>query len=217
MLYRIDIERYLTHAIDHFTRDELANFEYAIIGTLRNGSRCNNVVKLNSIFPDIEIVTTFSDIGDKDILKKMYFKYLDDMGRTIYQVFINPILQHKDIVIICKQQENVYIDVLVEYLKKNFHLECIDLNELFSKGRVGSIYIDRDDIHNKAVDIRREAGKEQIEALAATKDGRLKLLNMASSKWKVKKLKELGITVTKSDLKDLDKLLIESWVEGNDD
>lgn len=215
LLYRIDIERYLTHAIDHFTRDELASFEYAIIGTLKNGPRCHNVAKINNLFPDNAVQDAFRDYVDKDTFKKMYYSYLDEYGKTIYLVFINPILQHKDILIICKEGENPYIDVLVEYLKEKFSLDCIDLNQLFIKGRVGSIYIDRDDIWNKAVDVRMEAGMHQIQALESTSDGRMEILKMASPKWKINKLKEIGIKVTKADLKDLDQLLIESWVEDN--
>jgi hypothetical protein len=216
LLFRIDMERYLTHAIDHFTRDELNHFEYAIISAgIRNQGKCENMAKLSIIFPSMDIQTAFIDYNDKTIIRKMYFKELDEMKHDIYRSFINPILQHQDILIICTEHENVYIDILVEYLAKNFKLECIDLNELFIKGRIGSVYIDRDAIQNKAVDIRRSVGKVQIEALESTKDGRLKLLNLMGIKDKMKKLKDLGITVSKSDIKDLDKLLIESWVEDD--
>ena len=218
MLFRIDFERFLTHAIDHFTRDELTHFQYAIIGTVINGGRCKNIVKLNDLFPDMETQQTFIEYGDKSILKKMYFDYLSDKGNLIYHTFINTFLNHQDVMILCKEGENAYIDVLVEYLKKNYSVECIDLNELFTKGRVGSIYIDRDEIHDKAVDVRRAAVKDQLESLASTSEGRLKILTeYMDTKGKIKKLKDLGINVTKADLKDLDKLLIEAWVEKEDD
>lgn len=217
MLFRIDIERFLTHAIDHFTCDELSHFEYAIIGTIKNGGRCKNIAKINGLFPDSDIQSTFIKYNDKTILKKMYTEQLDELGHMIYHVFINTILSHKDIVILCRQQENDYIDILVDYLKKKYSIDCIDLNELFTKGRVGSVYIDRDKIHDKAVNIRRSACSEQVKALESTHEGRLKLLGMMSTKDKMKKLKGLGINVSKSDIKDLDKLLIESWVEENDE
>jgi hypothetical protein len=218
LLYRIDFERYLTHAIDHFTKDELSHFEYAIISAgVNNRGLLDNVVKISALFPTTDIMTNFADYGNKEILKKMYFNFLDDVEsrKIIYKVFINTFLHHQDILIICREKENAVIDVLVEYLKKNYSLECIDLNELFSTGKAGSIYIDRDKIHNKTVDIRREATKDRFKSLESTSDGRLDLLNKMSVKTKIKKLKSLGINVTKSDLKDLDKLLIELWVEGD--
>ena len=215
MLFRIDIERYITHAIDHFTRDELASFQYLIIGTLTNQGRApiGSIVKLNDLIPPIDIQTGFAASGDRDMLRKEYSKVLDECKSILYKAFINPIIFHNNIVIICKQAENPYVDVIVEYLKKNFKLECIDLNELFTTGRVGPIYIDRGEIHNKAVDIRKEALINQYKALETTRDGRLKLLNNMNTKNKMKKLKSIGINVTKADIKDLDKLLIESWVE----
>lgn len=216
LLFRIDRERYLTHAIDHFTRDELAHFQYAIISAgIKNQGKCENIVKISILFPSMDIQRAFIDYQDKSIIKKMYFKELDETKNEMYGLFVNPILQHQDILIICTESENVYIDILLEYLKKNFELDCIDLNELFTKGRVGSVYIDRDAIHNKAVDVRRTVGKIQIEALESTSDGRLKLLNLMGVKDKMKKLKDLGIMVNKSDIKDLDKLLIEGWVEDD--
>lgn len=216
MLYRIDFERFLTHAIDHFTRDELSHFEYAIISAgVNNGGRCKNIAKISDLFPTPDIMENFIEYGDKAILKKMYFKYLDNFSNLIYKAFINNILHHKDIVILYREKETALIDVLVEYLKKNYALECIDLTELFIKGRAGSIYIDRSEIHNKAVDVRRAACKDQYNALESSRDGRLKLLGMMKAKDKIKKLKEIGIHITKGDIKDLDKLLIESWVEDD--
>lgn len=215
MIFRIDIERYLTHAIDHFSRDDLANFQYLIVGTLTNNGRApvGSVVKVNDLVPPIEIQSAFASSGDIDMLHKEYSKVLDESKSTLYKAFINPLLYHHNIVIICKEAENPYVDVIVEYLKKNFKIECIDLNKLFITGRVGPIYIDRAEIHNKAVDIRREAVTMAHKALESTKGGRLKLLSNMNTKNKIKKLREIGFTVTKADLKDLDTLLIENWVE----
>lgn len=53
-------------------------------------------------------------------------------------------------------------------------------------------------------------------SLESTKDGREKLLSKMRTKDKKRKLKELGITVTSNDT-DLDKLLIDAWVNGDED
>lgn len=225
MIYRIDIQHFLTHAIDHFTMQELTHFQYAIISAkVRNQSRVLNVSKFNVLYPTPEIVTAYADYQDKKILEKMYMEMLDSedsatgtkwAANRLYTIFVKPLLDNVDVVIICDRLENDYIDVLCKYLKKRFDVEVIDLNELFSKGRIGSIYIDRNVIRDKAVDVRRAAAKEMKMSLESTSDGRLHLLNQMDKKEKIDKLKELGINVTKSDKNDLDKLLIDEWVQDD--
>lgn len=228
MVYRIDIQHFLTHAIDHFTRDELAHFQYAIVSAkVKNGSRAPNVAKIAEIYPSPEVVIAYAEYKDKKILEKMQMEELnsqrdpetgnDPISNRIYETFVNPLLKHHDIVIICDQLENDYIDVICKYLKKNFEIEVIDLNELFTKGRIGSIYIDRDEIWDKAVDVRRSANKMKYKFLESSRDGKLKLLGIMTKKQKIAKLKELGINVTDADKKNLDKLLIDEWVENDND
>ena len=51
MLYRIDFEHFLVHAIDHFTRVELNSFHYVIISAgIVNTGKAINVVKINTLF-----------------------------------------------------------------------------------------------------------------------------------------------------------------------
>lgn len=229
MIYRIDFQHFLTHAIDHFTRDELTHFQYAIISAkIKNGGRVSNMAKISELFPDPEIVINYSEFKDKKILESMFMDMLHpskkDNGDNyewisgiFYKTFINPLKHHQDIVIICDEVENDYIDVLCKCLKKYYAIEVIDLNELFSKGRVGPIYIDRDEIHNKAVDIARAASKEMIRTMSMTRDGRLKLISKMSKKDKIEKLEELGIKVTAADKDNLDKLLIEEWADNDEE
>ena len=228
MIYRIDIQHFLTHAIDHFSRDYLVHFQYAIISAaIKNGNRATNVVKINELYPTPEIVIAYNEYKDKKILEKMYTELLVPpknakngdywAANIIYKTFINPLMKHFDIVILCDETENDYIDILSKVLKKNFKIDVIDLNKLFKDGHVGPIYIDRDEIWDVSVDIRRQAGKEMIESLSSTHDGKLKLISMWSKKEKISKLKDLGISINKNDMKDLDKLLIEEWVENEDD
>lgn len=223
MLYRIDIQHFLSHAIDYFTRNELAHCQYVIISAkIANTATCENVVKRNNIYPTNEIVETYAAYENKAVLEKMYMDLLKIEGpkdnwlaNVIYSTFVNPVINHQDVVIVCDKVENDYIDVLCKYLRRDFALECIDLNKLFTEGKVDGIYLDRNKIWDKAVDIRRASGVEMNKALSSTRDGRLGLLAKMTKKDKVGKLKELGIEVTKRDMGDLDKILMDAWV--NDD
>lgn len=228
MIYRIDVQHFLTHAIDHFTRDELMHFQYAIISAkVRNGNRAPNAAKISQLYPSPEIVSAYAEYKDKAILEKMYMDELmppkgsdvsnDTVANRMYETFVNPLLHHHDIVILCDKEENDYIDVICKYLKKQFEIEVIDLNELFTKGRTGAIYIDRDEIWDRAVDVRRASYTMVCKSLESSHDGKLKLLGMMTKKQKLEKLKELGISVSGVDKNDIDKLLIDEWVENDND
>lgn len=223
MIYRIDLQHFLTHAIDHFTLEQLTHFQYAIISAkINNGRSVMNTEKINELYPTPDIVISYDEYKDDKILEKMYFEMLEEKGnkdymaRIIYQTFINPLMKHFDIMIICDEKENPYITCLCKYLHENFSIDVIDLNELFTTGHTGAIYIDRDKIWDKAVDIRRTAGKEMIKTLEQSRDGKLKLLNQMNKKEKIEKCKELGIKINKSDIKDIDKILIDDWVENDE-
>lgn len=221
MLYRIDLQHYLTHAIDYFTREELMHFRYVLISAhITNLSKQGNVVKQLNLWPTTEIIDVYESTKDVSLMEKMYMDLLtidspedEWIGDLIYKTFVNPLLFHKDQVIVCDRTENVYIDVLCKHLKKSYAIDVIDLNKLFSEGKIGPLYIDRKKIHNKAVDIRRIAAKKSADALETTREGRLSLLEKMNKTEKVKKLKELGISAKKSD--NLNAMLIDAWV--NDD
>lgn len=227
MIYRIDMQHFLTHAVDHFTREELTHFQYVIISAkVRNQNRTNNVVKMNNLYPDPDIVIAYNDYKDKEILEKMYMEMLcpeksstdnDWVANDMYNLFVNPLMQHTDIVIICDKLENDYIDVIVKYLKKKFEIEVIDLNVLFTKGRIGPIYIDRDEIWNRAVDVRKSSVREMIKSMESTREGKLRLLSKMSKKDKIEKLEELGIKVTEADKKNIDKIIVDAWIDPDGD
>jgi len=211
--------------IDYFTLEEMYHFQYAIISAgVINGGRVTNVAKISQLYPTPEIITAYAEHHDKKILEKMYFDLLDTskdkddfMGNNIYKTFVNPLLQHYDIVIVCKPEENDYIDVLCKFLKKKFFIEVIDLNTLFKEGRVGSIYIDRTEIRDNIVELRRKSVHLERESLETTRDGRLKLIqSIMSKKDKIKKLHDLGIEVRKNDEPNLDRLLIDAWVDDDE-
>lgn len=236
MIFRIDIQHFLSHMIDYFTREELIHFQYAIISSaIPNQGKCENVVKLNNLYPDIDTITAYADYKDEKIAKKMYIEMLETnedeyqykrnrgdktswADYVLYKAIVNPLANHYDVILLCDQSENIWIDTLSEYLKDKFSIEVIDLNELFINGEIGPISIDRKKILNSAVDVRRSAAKRAKEGLESSREGRLKLLNMMSKKEKISKLKDLGIVISESDMKNLNALLIDSWVdELNDD
>ena len=229
MIYRIDFQHFLIHAVDHFTAEDLSHFQYAIISaSIANGARAQNVVKLNHLYPLPEIVVDYADHHDKSIMEKMYMDYLcpkkntdgitkDQMNNIFYKTFINPLINHVNIMIICDRSENEYIDVICKVLKKEYEIDVIDLNQLFSKGYVDDIYIDRDTISDIAVDIRRQAAIESRKSLETSSGGRLKLLDMMTKKEKIKKIEELGINVTNFNNDDLNQILIDAWVNDEDD
>ena len=227
MLFRIDHEHFLTHAIDHFTRSEILSMQFVIItagiqssndkyipGMTLQANTTGNTIKVNELYPDFDTQEIYHRFQTKDSIREMYFDFLKDLKYVIHNAIINPLLQFHNIVLICKMRENDYMDLLVEYLEKKFAIDCVDLNELFSTGRVGPYYIDRDEIHNKAVGVRREAMKSEKERLEKTPEGRLKLMTLMSKKEKLKFLKKLGIEVKDSEHDQIDDLLMEEYV-GN--
>lgn len=227
MLYRIDLQHYLTHAIDYFTSTELLHFQYLILSAkLICAGRISNAAKANMLYPNPEIVASYAETMDQQLFEKEYYEMLDKKenpnsnvpwsGSVIYRNIINPILGHNDIVIICDRVENYIVDAFCHYLKDRYKIEAVDLNELFKEGHIGAIYIDRDEIEDIAVDIRRATGKDMIRSLESTSEGRLKLLNMMSKKDKVKKLKDLGLSINESDKGQLDALLIDAWVNPDE-
>ena len=220
MIFRIDKRHFLTHAIDFFTLEELYSFQYLIISAnVACSNACLNCAKANDLYPDVETIEEYNTTGDKSILEKMYFDMLNpkkgyDIGPgrysiLIYQLFINPLEKHYNIMIVCDEKENDYIDVLCKYLKKKYTIEVIDLNQLFTKGHVGPIYIDFDQIRDRAVDIRREAVNEEKRSLSQTRDGKAKIIDQMSKKQKLKMLKNYGVTLNDDTRKDMDSILLE--------
>jgi hypothetical protein len=220
------MQHFLTHAIDHFTFDELTTFQYLIIsGKVCNGSRCTNVTKASNFYPTVEIIEAYAEYQDKKILEKMYTELMtpdkNDTTRwqdnVVFGIIIKPLMNHFNVMIVCDKEENDYIDALCTYLKKEFHIEVIDLNQLFTKGRVGEIYLDRKDIHNRSVDIGRNVEREMQKQHELTSSGRSFLLEKMTDKERRKKLKSLGIDASDLSKKDMYDILMTEWVEDQGD
>lgn len=227
MLYRIDMQHFLMHAVDYFTAVELCHFQYLVISAkITWQGRVMNGNKANILYPAPEIIATYAETSNAEIFEKEYYDMLDRKeyhdsnvswsGSTIYKSIINPILSHNDIVLICDSSENYILDAFCHYMKDRYKIEAINLNTLFAEGHIGPIYIDRDAIEDTTVDIRRAAGKDMVRALESSRDGRLKLIGMMNKKEKIQKLKELGIRISALDKGKIDALLIDAWVDNDD-
>lgn len=219
MLYRIDMKNFLVHAIDYFSLSDLTHMEYCIISAkIPNGGKDKHCVKMNDLYPSSDTIVAYTETGDKKLLEEMYIGMMKSKDKNIesnpysiriYQTFINPFLQHVNMMIICDESENDFIDALCKYLKEEFGIEVVDLNQLFTKGRVGSVYIDRGEVRDKAVDIRRAAVRDQTRAMASTRDGKEMLIEKMKRKKKIAMLKEYGIKVNPDD--NVDAILLEEW------
>lgn len=224
MIYRIDLHHFLVHAIDHFSFTDLNYFEYAIISAkIKCGLKDSHCQKINNLFPLAETVIAYAETGNPDILEHDLFKLYDDLinnqhSDVFYKVFVQNVEKHINVLIVCDEQENPYIDVLCKYLKKKFAIEVIDLNKLFTKGKLDPIHYDYDVIRDKGVDVRRAAKKQAEENLATTRDGRLELVRGWDKDRKIKQCKKIGLRVRKSiSERELDQILIDAWVEDGDE
>ena len=223
MLYRITFKYFLAYAIDYLSLKDLTNIQYAVFSAkIANLGKVNNVSKISGLYPTPEIVITYSDSGDKAIMRKMYLDFLSGKDicepkqwnpedGMIYSTFINPLLKHFDVMIVCDESENDYVDVLCEYMEDKFNIQVINLNDLFEHGRVGPLYIDRDQIRDSAVDIRRAAAREQTRSMETSRDGRLALVEMMNKSEMKKRLEKLGFDTTGLSAKEIKDMLVEEW------
>ena len=223
MLYRINYKHFLVYAIDYLSLKDITNIQYAVFSAkVANLGKCLNVSKISNLYPTVETVIAYSDSGDKSLMKKMYLDFLEGkdldnpeewnptMG-MVYGAFVNPLLKHYDVMIVCDESEDDYVDVLCEFLEKRFGVEAINLNQLFDTGHVGPLYIDRDQIRDRAVDIRRMAAKEQTKTYETSREGRMHLLGMMNKHEMKKRLEGLGFDTRGMTEKEMQEMLIEEW------
>ena len=197
--------------------------QYLVISArVRNENRERTVIKCNDLYPSLDIVQTYADTGDKELFKRMYIDELESTRRddsrynptegAIYGYLIKPVLKNWNVCIMYDETESVYIDVLVEYVKDNFSLSCINLDQLFEEGHVGPLYIDRDEIHDRAVRICRSIAREEKLILETSEGGREKLLKNMNQRERRQKLKEIGIDPSGLSNKEVVSLLLDGWV-----
>lgn len=205
--------------IDYFPADELETFQYAIISKkIAMNNRIENGNKISVLWPSNDIVNDYYEHQNYEAMKRMYLEWLDrkECRGAIYDCFVTTMIANQSVVIMCRDIETPFIKVFCEYLEDKYSIECGDLNQLFTKGKMGSVYIDKKEIHNRAVDLRIKVGIEKVKSRETTSEGRLELLKLMKTQDKIDKLKQLGFKVTKRDKPNLDKMLIEEWVEGEE-
>ena len=223
MVCRIDMEHFISHAIDYFTNEEISDWLFIVVsGGIPCGARAaNRAMKCPILVPDSNMLCLYEEYEDKNIFKKAYADFLNDKDESgngcksvLYSSIIRPSMQGYCVVILSKASENFFIDVLCDVLKKEYCVEVIDLNQLFIKGHIGPISIDNDAIHDATVEIRREAVREMQRSKESTADGRLQLVEMWDTRMRKKKLKDLGVKLSGSENKDeIRQLLIDAWVD----
>lgn len=217
MIFRVNHENYIYHMIDYFTKEELANLSYLLISAkMRNQGTAPNVVKCNDLYPSSDILSNYIQLEDRKLFHKMYYKELQDTENIVYRMIVDPILlHHHNIVLMSSESEDLYIDVLCDFLNKEFGMKVIDLDMLFKTGETDLFIIDKKLVRNNSVELKRKVVRERIRSAEKTEEGRAKLLSLMSKDDKIKKLKELGIRVDKNK-DDLTELLRLEWVIAGD-
>ena len=68
MIYRINLQHFLMHAIDHFDRNTIVHFNYVIISVIiKNVGRETNMAKVSELYPTPEIIINYNEYKNKDI------------------------------------------------------------------------------------------------------------------------------------------------------
>lgn len=224
MIYRIDIQNFLLHAIDHL---EFVDLNYAIYGIISSAITCGmkdlRCSKFNILYPLTETVMRYADTENKDVLEQELMAYYEKLlfkerSPVFYDLFVKPIEEHANVILVCDRCENPYLDVLSAFVKKQFAIEVIDLNKLFEDGHLNPVRYNYSKICDKGKEIREITKREEMLAKASTEDGRMELLQHWNRKTKLALCKELKLRVRKSiDDETLNALLIDAWVREDDD
>lgn len=223
MIYRIDLQHFLVHAIDHL---EFVDINYAIFvvisAKINVGLKDTRCQKPSILYPNPETVLRFDESQNMDVLEREMFDYYDNLvirgkDTTFYDYFVHTMEEHNNVIIVCDKIENPYVDVLAKYLKKRFAIEVIDLNKMFTDGYIDPVRYDYNKIQKKGQGIRELKEADRMKSLACTPDGRMELLREWNKSTKLKLCKALKLRVRKSiDDKILDDILIDAWVNEDD-
>lgn len=220
MLYRINHKNFLLHAIDWLPLEQLYQFQYAVISVrLPNGGRAPNVGRLPFLWPISDATVAWETTQDREAMREIFLAHLRtddpelhrDIENQVYQALLNPIDRHVDVLLYCHEDEDPIMDVICEFLEKDYHLKAIDLNQLFTTGHAGPYKIDLNKIHDKAVDVRRWASEDMKRAMASTYDGKMQVIAKMTKKEKRKKFDELAIDPKFIPKHLWDKVLLEEW------
>ena len=214
MLYRIDFEHFLVHAIDHFTRVELNSFHYVILSAgIVNTGKAINVVKINTLFPDYEIYNDYLQYKNLERFKENYFNQLEDYKEdVIYRSIISPLIKHKSLLLICRRMENFIIDVLSEYLLKEFKVDTIDLNHLFINGVINNFNFSLEEFKESCVNFKIDAAKKLVELKEKSPSGRAELFAKMDEKDKRNLIKKIGYNPKNLNLEQINSIIKNEWI-----
>lgn len=225
MIYRITLRNFLLHAIDHMTYRDLTTCKYDIFSPkITCGRKDPACAKLLELYPTTEMMERYTSGGSVEHLEKEMFDMYDKMNSKwrsamFYNEFVKSIEDHINAILICIDDDVPVLDILCRYLKKKFSIEVIDLDRLFTKGKIDPIHYDYKEIRDLGVDIRRAAEEELARNLATTPDGRMSLLRKWSRKQKLKFCRKNLRMHVQDGIPDseLDEIIIDAWVIDKDD
>lgn len=177
MLFNIDYENFLLYAIDYFKREELLDFLYIIVsaGIIHPSGKLSTdkIFKLSSLYPPYDIISLRENGYDDKVIKTKYYNYLKEYS-VIYDIVTYATIQHKNIVIICRNNENYFIDMLCDFIYDKFKLPSINLNSLFTKGKV---YVKKYN-HNKIIEAIKNYEKERKKLFIKNSKANIKSDNL---------------------------------------
>lgn len=226
MLYRISYENYLLHMLDFFEKDDLVNMNYAIIssgirnqGTFSsdNSTNMGKAISIAQLYPSSTIIAEYIDFPE--IFEKEYISELKESENLIYMTLVSNILYNRhNIILLYRDRESMYIDILSAFIYKKFRLPCVNLDELFIEGKTDVYGYHRKRVIDRAENIKLNAIKEINQSMSKTEAGRVSLLSRMNKDDKLKKLKELGIKIPKNSSDDkITELLKEEWCSEEED
>lgn len=224
MIYRISWRNYLVHMIDWFPLDELLAMWYIVIGegVMQHG-RESNVKKPASLLPDTNIISYYAATGDAQCASGMYMSQLTrkptkeermtDIEQDIYLHFTDPLAKHINVCMVYSQEESWMQETLCRYLKERHDIDVIDLDKLFSDGKVDGFYFDYDAIVARWKNVLKTMQDIEFETKSRTADGRRELLGNMTFKKKLKLLKKLKIRFSSKITEEkATELLRDGWV-----
>lgn len=227
MLYCIDYEHFMVDMIDFFTKEEILSFIYLNTSVIIPDHESNYSVKLMYMVPSSDSEYYISEKDDKKMADELYYQQLlngvntpyrgENTRHMWYKYLLGPLRNHQNVMMMCLRREMHYMDVLCKFIKEEFGVETINLNKLFTEGRVGDLVIDFHEFKDRTKDLRdswKEHNHQERMIAAQTYDGRLNLMQDMSKKEKIKQLELIGVSYIPKDEDEIDALLMESWVNG---
>ncbi|MBD5583934.1 MAG: hypothetical protein HDQ88_02545 [Clostridia bacterium] len=227
MLYCIDYEHFMVDMIDFFTKEEILSFIYLNTSVIIPNQQSNYSAKLMFMVPSSDSEYYISENNNEKMADELYYQQLldgvnnpyrsENTRNMWYKSMLGPLRNHQNVMMMCLRSEMHYMKVLCKFIKEQFGVETIDLNKLFTEGRVGDMVIDFRDFKGRTKDLRdgwKEDNRRERMITAQTYDGRKKLMNDMSKKEKIKQLELIGVSYIPKDEDEIDALLMESWVNG---